>query len=309
MNRSLTKSLVSVLAGISAGISLGCLINVGSGSQECGSPLSHSQIVGDDCVCDAGYEFEDPNDPDNFECDRIPPKPDSGQCDEPNSHPVTDGCQCDAGYNWCSDDPNDYTCCVDPNQNPDGTGTDSDATDTLGTGTDTGMTTDDPTVADSTGTDTGDDMQFDPDPADCTAETEGVLFCSNTSIGGLDDSRYYVCMGGAWVEDTTAVDESCAFDQFDFGYGCITNNEAGSIEFICGFGPGTDCEPGGDDVCVDTDVINGCLFGKLTQDSCATICNTIGDEEGATYDSGFCDASAGPAECICCDSGEEGCPV
>lgn len=308
MNRSPMKSLITIVAGLGAGISLGCIINAGGSSDECGSVLSHSEMVAGGCKCDAGYQWEDPDDPDNYECEPIPPKPDSGQCDEPNSHPVTNGCQCDDGYNWCSDDPNDYTCCVDPDQNP---GTGGESSDSVAdTGNDTGTTTNDPSMADSTG-DTGDvnETNFDPDPTQCTTETEGSLYCTNNTNAGLADSQYFVCMAGEWVEDPTAAQASCEFDQFDFGYGCITDNESAQINFICGFGAGTDCEPGAEDACVDGDVLGGCLFGKFTEDSCARICNEIGDEEGATYESGFCDASGGVAECVCCDSGEAGCPV
>ena len=104
----------------------------------------------------------------------------------------------------------------------------------------------------------------------------------------------------------TAGDELCMFDGYAFAYGCVDDGAA--ITFVCGNGSGEACDSNADATCVDNDVINTCLFGRVTEDSCATICNTIGDADGVTYDSGFCDAESDPPDCFCCDAGEEGCP-
>jgi hypothetical protein len=60
-------------------------------------------------------------------------------------------------------------------------------------------------------------------------------------------------------------------------------------------------------MCVDADVIQYCLYDKLTEDSCMRICTEDGDEMGVTYDYGEC--SADSSECFCCDEGEKGCPA
>lgn len=306
---SLTKSLLSIVAGAAAGLGLGCILTTGGGGSrhDCGGTFSHShETANDSCKCDAGYTFENPSDPEDFACERIEPKP--GECDGANQHLEGDDCFCDDGFNWClPNNPNDFSCCDDPAQDSlSGTGTgdptDTDVTDTVA---DTGTgTTDDPTAADTT--EGCNDSGIDPDPADCTVDAEGLFYCSNTAAAGPQGGEYWVCMGGTWVDMPTAGDESCQFDGFDFSYGCVDNGTA--VEFVCGNGPGTDCDGSTEAVCVDNDVINACFFGKLTEDSCATICNTLGDEDGVTYDSGFCDADSVPPDCFCCDAGEEGCP-
>lgn len=312
--RFLSKSFLSIVAGAMAGLGLGCVITTnGGGNDECGGILSHSHETGNGtCKCDAGYTWENPDDPQDFDCERIEGKDDPNACTEPFNVLSGNTCYCEGGYIWCNPgDPNDYTCCVDDAQDAiSGSDAPTNATDVSDTVADTGTgtaTTDDPTVADTTdGTDT-DPSGVQPDPADCNAESEGAVFCSNTADAGPQNSQYWSCMGGAWVEMPSALDESCQFDGFDFAYGCVDDGSA--VVFVCGNGPGTDCASNADATCIDADVINTCLFGKVTEDSCATICNTIGDEDGVTYESGFCDPDAVPPECFCCDSGEEGCPV
>ncbi|MBX7082118.1 MAG: hypothetical protein K1X88_23120 [Nannocystaceae bacterium] len=316
ISRFSIRSVVTVLAGVAAGASLGCIITTnGGGSNECGSLLSHSHEVngGADCRCDAGYTWEDPDDPDNYSCEEIEGKG-SGDADCNNPHNYLQGntCYCDVGFNWCAPtDPNDYTCCEDPAQDA-ASGTDTNAgtdtatsDDTATGGTGSGSTSADgsSSAADSGGTDTG----VTPDPADCTPDSEGAVFCSNAQADGPGNSHFWTCMGGEWVEMPSAGDESCMFDGYDFAYGCI--DDGSQVAFICGNGPGTACDGSTESSCVDMDVVNTCLFGRLTEDSCARICNEIGDDMGVTYDSGFCDAAASPPDCFCCDAGEEGCPA
>jgi len=175
------------------------------------------------------------------------------------------------------------------------TGADTVADTGTDTGADTGV---------DTGADTGNDTGVEPDPASCTTENEGASFCSNTEAQGPGGSRYWLCTSGEWVENTTAGDESCMFDGFDFAYGCVS--VADSVQFVCGDGPGTACE-GDTATCVDMDVINYCLYGKLTEDSCMRICSEEGDDMGVTYDYGEC--AMDTMECFCCDAGTEGCPA
>lgn len=307
------KSLFSVFAGAAAGLTLGCVITTnGGGSDECGSPLSHSHEVngGADCKCDAGYTWENPDDPNDYYCEEIEGKG-SGDaaCDNPNNVLQGNTCYCAVGYNWCfPSDPNDYTCCIDPAQDAAG-GTEDPtvAGSGSGSGSDgstggTGATTD---VADSSGG--GGTSGFEPDPADCDASADGAVFCSNLAADGPEGSRFWTCMSGEWVEMPTAGDESCSFDGYDFAYGCV--DDGTQVGFICGNGSGTACDGSADATCADADVINTCLYGRLTEDSCARICNEIGDDMGVTYDSGFCDAESTPPDCFCCDAGEMDCPA
>jgi hypothetical protein len=312
-HRSLPKSLLITFAGAVAGLTLGCIIstNGGGSSSECGGLLSHShETANGTCKCDSGYTWENPDDPDDFECERIDPKPGADCSDFPNLEDAGFGdCRCVGGFNWCApNDPNDFSCCVDDAQDSlSGTDT-GDPTDPSDTVADTGTTIDDPTVADTSGSDTLPGTSgAEPDPTMCSVDTPDAIFCSNFEDVGPEGSIYYACIDGVWTESNADIDASCQFDGFDFGYGCTDDGEA--INFICGNGPGTDCDDSTVATCVDADVINACLFGKLTEDSCATICNTIGDEDGVTYESGFCDPDSVPPECFCCDSGEEGCPI
>jgi hypothetical protein len=312
-HRRFSKSLLTLVAGAAAGLTLGCIIstNGGGSSDECGGVLSHShETANGGCKCDAGYTWENPNDPNDYECERIDPKPSADCNDFPNLEPSgVNECRCVDGFNWCApDDPNDFSCCVDDAQDSlSGTGSDTDDPSVSDTIADTGTgTTNDPTVADTSGDTSPGTSGAVPDPADCTVDTPDAIFCSNTEQAGPEGSVYYTCTDGTWTENATAADELCAFDGYDFAYGCVDDGAA--IAFICGNGPGTACDDSTVASCVDSDIINACLFGRLTEDSCVTICGTIGDEEGITYDSGFCDAESDPVECFCCDQGEEGCP-
>jgi hypothetical protein len=299
-----------VLGGL-AGLGLGCIINVGPlDCSECGNTGCNSQVVNGECRCDLGYEFANPNDPNDYECDRIPGKPGDASCGgEDNIHLEGEVCVCDNGYNWCNpDDLNDLSCCVDDNQAP-GDGTDGEDTSPEPTaGTDT--------VADGTADETGDPPGMceqtetpwngvEPEDGDCTED--GLVFCSNNAEQGPAGSRYWECMGGSWVEAPNTGDESCQFDGFDFAYGCV--DDGTSVTFVCGVGPGTPCSGPECNGCGnDGDAIEFCEEGKLGADSCFRICTEDGDDQGVTYDFGSCViASDGTAECACCDEGDEGC--
>jgi hypothetical protein len=289
--RLLMKSLLTAIA-LGGGITLGCVI----GEDNC--PGIHNYQSGTECFCDAGYTWEDPDDPDNKTC--VSEEPKEGQCDQPNNIVIGDECHCDDGFDWCSSDPNDFSCCEIGGHGDDGSGGSDDVADDAGTdtgGVDTGGTGESGVVDD-----TGNDSGVEPDPADCTED--GLSFCSNTEEMGPEGSRYWICMGGEWMENTTAGDESCAFDEFDFAYGCVSTE--GAVQFVCGDGPGTACD-GDAAMCVDGDLIQYCLYDKLTEDSCMRICTEDGDEMGVTYEYGEC--SADTNECFCCDAGEPDCPA
>ncbi|MBC8068422.1 MAG: hypothetical protein IAG13_08820 [Deltaproteobacteria bacterium] len=308
--RSFPKSIVSIAAGALFGLSLGCVISTnGGGSDECGSLLSHSHEGADGmCYCDSNYTWENPEDDNDYDCERIDGKGGGSQCDQPNSDLNGDVCYCDPGYIWCDlSDPNDYSCCLDPAQDSNaGTG---DAS--ADTGNDTGTDTAADTTA-STGSvdDTGPDPGVEPNPADCTTEAEGVRFCSHTSVMGPEGSTLWNCMGGEWVEVSQAdLDAECVFDNYEFAYGCTDDAETETVGPVCGFGPGTDCS-GDDATCADDDLLEYCFYGKLSSASCLEVCQDASQK--VTYDHGYCaeDGEApGVFDCFCCDEGDEGCPI
>ncbi len=310
ISKPFPKLLRARAVGGLAGLGLGCVIAVGQQDcSECGNTGCNSQVVNDECVCDPGYEFADPDDPNDFDCDRIPGKAGDASCGgNANIHLEGEVCVCDNGYNWCNpSDLDDLTCCEDDDQAP-------------GDGTD-GVTTEDPTVGtddtadggtlDETGDPPGTCEEtetpwnnVEPDDADCTED--GLVFCSNNAEEGPAGSRYWECVGGSWVESTTAGNESCQFDNFDFSYGCV--DDGASVTFVCGVGPGTPCSGAECNGCgTDGDEIQFCEDGRLGADSCLRICTEDGDEQGVTYDFGSCVLVDGGAECACCDEGDEGC--
>ena len=314
--RSVRNYLMTAgLAGL-AGLGIGCVITTGGGGNcdECGGVLCHSDFNSNgDCVCDPGYEWEDPSDDDNYECNPIPPKPGSADaCDgTDNNELVGDECFCLDGFNWCSSDPDDFTCCEDDQQGQTGdTGNPGDDDDDDDDDDESGSET---AVADDGSSDGGDMCEATPatpsdnvpDDADCTED--GLVFCSNGEADGSAGSRYFVCDAGAWVEMNEAMDEICVLDGWDFAIGCVLIDD--EVVFDCGLGSGQDCSGPECDGCVDSDVIAVCLGNKLSEDSCARICQEEGDAKGVTYDSGTCEDTEDGSVCACCDEGEEGCPV
>ena len=145
----------------------------------------------------------------------------------------------------------------------------------------------------------------EPLDEDCTED--GLAFCSNTEAEGPAGSRYWICTGGAWVEESAAGDEICVFDGFDFAYGCI--DDGTDIFFECGTGSGADCSGPECNECLDSDVRQLCSDGKASTASCFELCTVLGDDKGVTYDFGECiDGEAGP-DCACCDDGDKGCVI
>ncbi len=315
MNARLAIRPFIISSALLAGFTVGCVIDLNSsGSDECGSTLSHSHLGNDanndgvtdpgtdqTCFCDAGYEWQDPGDPDDYDCVSMPPKGD-GTCPDANSYASGSECFCNVGYTWCSADPSDLTCCEEDPKTSAGTEGESG---NAGTGNDstggTAGTEDTGAVDDSTGGGTG-GIGPDPDPATCTAEAEGSQYCNNTSEDSVGDSTLWVCTSGQWVEMPDALTQNCTADGYDFAYGCVANEANDTVDILCGSGPGTDCE-GDEASCVDADVINYCLYGKLTGDSCMRICQEDGDAMGITYENGTCSSSEGT--CCCYDAGNE----
>jgi hypothetical protein len=284
----LRSSLLILSAGL-VGLAVGCTVGGDvAGRHECGGVGSHSEIneETDKCECDADYVWCNPDDPDDFEC-----CPEEGYCPDENSHIDAFGdCVCNAGFEWCTDDPDDLSCCeVDDGGTDDGgTGTGDGGTDDGGTGTGDG----------------GDDCPEGELPDDDVPCDDGNMWCTSTDENCPGD--YYVCEGGEWVLDTETGTLWCTDEGYDFQHGCYDDEEELTIFFICDYGPGTDCE-GTDVECVDSDTIQECKHGKLTQDSCERICTEVGDAGGALYDWGECGEQDGVIECLCCDFDDPEC--
>lgn len=298
--KQLRRVLLPALGGV-AGLAVGCVITTGSKDcTACGNTFCNSVQVGSECFCDSGYQFKEPNNPNDFECVRIPGKGGSS-CPDPNSFLSAGECFCDPGYNWCNPNAaNDLTCCLDDDQVLDGTGGHT----SHGTGgeTDTGHDVDtgdtDGPTCNFDGADPCPAPEFEPDPADCTED--GLVACSNTVEMGPECSVHWTCMAGEWVDTTNTLDEACIFSGADFAFGC--EDDGTSVAEVCGFGPGTPCE-GECSECVDSEIIQFCALGKVNQDNCFVLCTEFGDADGVTYDHGECIEG----ECACCDIGEEGC--
>ncbi len=307
-----SRSFRTILLALSVGAlgAIGCVITVGApdctrcdAGQE-PDPLCHSEYdaSNDVCVCDAGYVFEssDPAGNSNFECERTDSKPPTGECgsDPNNSTDAAGQCVCVDGWQFCTADPDDYSCCPDGGTgNTDPTnattesttgGTDTDVTDTDATDTD-------PSADASTGGGTG--------PADlppCDATTDNTFACTNNGgVEGVEDGEQYVCADGEWTQ--IDLDQGCLDDgQGDFSYGCYIDKNDDVANF-CGDGPGTDCSDA-DDNCSSETLLQSCLFGKLTNVDCEDFCT--GKDAKVQTDLGTCEAKT--LSCCCFDEGDEG---
>ena len=308
------KLLIPSLLGGLMGIGFGCVITTGELCDMCGDPGCHSETVtnadgSQDCVCDPGYEFANPNDPNDFDCDPIDDnKPGDSNCVEEHNIQIGDQCACESGFAFCTTALDDYTCCaVDTetggNDSNPGTGTNPTTTDATDSADSTGGNPDTCEMTPAMGS--GD---LPPDEA-CTPDVVGnALFCSNTAEDGPAGGVYYECTDSGWMEMPNVALESCMFDGFEFAIGCIDDGE--SIQFACGDGPGTDCNGEACDACADATVLNYCLDGKLHASACDVFCQETGID-GVTFETGFCDVDPadGLPTCQCCDSGDDGCPI
>jgi hypothetical protein len=308
----LRKILISTGIGGLIGLGFGCVITAGGGTDECDCVACHSVVVQNSdgtegCECEPGYDWSQPNDPNNFDCDANDgPKPGTSNCTESYHVQSGDQCACTDGFAFCTTDPDDLECCA---IEPDTTGV-TDPTAGTGTDPDTGTGADESTggggVCD-TSPPAGNGVE--PAAEDCTPELAGnALFCSNTAAEGPAGGRYYECTESGWVEMPNVATESCQFDGFEFAIGCIDDGAA--IQFACGDGPGTDCSGAACDACADSDVLNFCENSKLHAVGCSQFCQDVGID-GVTFESGFCDVDPtdGLPTCQCCDSGEKNCPV
>lgn len=312
-----TTLLKTALGGL-IGLGFGCVItNGGAGTDECDCIACDSHMETTDengdgvlnCVCDEGYQWEDPGDPNNFDCEKAPPKPGSpSDCVESYHVQVGDQCYCVSGFEWCNPSDNDDLSCCESSGGSGGPGSGGPGDDDGGSGTA------DPTAADETGgggecsEDPPEFVGFEPLPEECTTETEGQYFCSNTEEQGPAGSRVWTCMGGSWVETPELLEDECEFQGADFVHGCVFS-EADGVVTLCGNGPGTFCDGEGCNSCADDDTLNTCAYGnKVEATSCSTFCQEEGID-GVTFETGFCDTDEQGPFCSCCDSGEEGCPI
>lgn len=296
--------LASIFTFVSA-FSLGCVITLGGGGDdagihECGSLLANNDA---NCVCLAGYERCNPNDPNDTDCCEKEGKGD-GTC-EPNSYLEGGQCFCDPGYAWCNpNDDNDLTCCEDPGQTSQGTG---GATESGGSESTSGSTTETaPTTSAGTSGGPVECNEAVEPPANCNPDDEFV-FCSNPESCGPEGSKHYICEGGVWVENPSGPDENCAVDGYDFGYGCTDNGQM--VEYWCGYGSGEACNTNTPATCDGTNTLVQCAYGKQSETDCFKLC-TEGDGMGSpTYDFGDCQVQDGEAVCACCDEGDPGCEM
>lgn len=239
-------------------------------------------------------------------------------CPDANSFLNNGECFCNVGYDWCNENDNsDLTCCENPtsgntngntnsntgNNNTDATNGTTESVPTSGASE---TTTDVPT----SGT-TGDPLECTVDtapPASCNPDTEPFLCiqASNPACN-TEGSKFYVCTGGKWVENPNGPDENCKADGYDFGVGC--EDDGTKIVFDCGVGPGTDCQTGEAPTCNGETKYQECYHGKLTETDCTAYCMEVGDNMMVTYDYGYCGEQRDEIACICCDEGDEGCPI
>jgi len=240
----------------------------------------------------------------------------SSECPDQHSYLEDDKCFCESGYTWCNAfDDSDLTCCVDntsasgvsDTNNTTGGTTDGSATGTgTASGTTSGTTADLPTTSQGT---TGEPLDCSSSasvPRSCDPNTENFLCVqADNPDCGPEGSKYYVCDGGTWAQDPTGPTGSCIADGFDFAYGCL---DADPLEFVCGNGSGAACS-GNTQSCNGDTNLEFCQFGKLGTQDCLVQCMDIGDDMGVTYDFGYCGEQGGASQCICCDEGDEGCPL
>jgi hypothetical protein len=240
----------------------------------------------------------------------------NGSCPDENSRydAEKDECFCDINYDWCNDDDiSDLSCCVDntsntnSNSDPTGNPTSNSESNTDGTTTNeptSGTTEEIPTTSGTTGDPLECVVEESP-PGSCGEGEDFLCLQASNPACEIEGSKYYVCTNGVWVENPNGPDESCVADGFDFAYGC--ENGETMVEFVCGIGDGTPCEGG--DTCNGETLLETCYYGKLGSTDCTAQCMEFGDMNMVTYDYGYCGEQRDETVCICCDEGDEGCPI
>lgn len=95
-------------------------------------------------------------------------------------------------------------------------------------------------------------------------------------------------------------DELCREQGYDFAF----DIPGIAPEVMCGFGPGTPCDPARPQYC-DGHKMMECLHGKVIAADCQDVCRS--GSGVASYDDGTCAEKDGRVSCACCDLGELGC--
>jgi hypothetical protein len=264
---SLQSLKLAALFGGALGLGIGCVITF-EPIEPCESGVNNKLDDNGECECRVGYEWCDPNDASNLNC-----------CDDGNA----DGGTGDTGDGDGDSGPGD-------GDNGDG---------------DTGDGDGDGDAGDGDGD--GDCAPGELPPETCTAEEEGLYWCTNTEAMGPECSQFFICTDGVWTENAAFMDENCTFSGEDFAYGCV--DDGVGVVFECGSGSGEPCDNSDPLYCVDDDLIGSCVWSKSTADSCLTLCQNEG-VDGQTFEYGECDDSIpDDVACFCCDSGEPGCPI
>jgi hypothetical protein len=257
---------------------LACVINVGEDDcSECdNAPRCHSHLeeTTQECLCDPGHQWKNPGNDNDFECEKIPPKPGTSDCIEDNSYVLGDSCFCMEGFKWCSSDQEDLTCCVDEDQTMSvpvtGSGSDTDASGETG------------------------EREVELPP--CTIEN--ALGCTNPEPDRREPT--YQCVGGEWIpfdEDLHCQNTEGG----DFSTGCYLMET--QVIVACEVGPGSACADS-DRACVDATTLHVCLFGRLSARNCEEYCGGMVESTGPAMH-GSCEAN----DCVCCTEGDEGCPA
>lgn len=222
-------------------------------------------------------------------------------------------CECSVLYDWCDpNDPENLNCCSDSNADGTSGGPDDDGDEIGDESTGDGDGDGDGTTGDGDGDGTTGDGDGDGDPGTlppetCPPEEENAYWCTHDEAMGVEGSRFFICTDGMWVENQAVLEEDCAFNGFDFAYGCV--DDGTQVIPVCGYGSGEPCNNDDPAFCVDDDQIAYCDASKETWDSCLAFCMETGIE-GETFEHGLCDESIpDDVACFCCDSGDEGCPI
>ncbi|MFO7561376.1 MAG: hypothetical protein R6X02_01930 [Enhygromyxa sp.] len=188
-------------------------------------------------------------------------------CGEPGSHsyPLSDhSCACEVGYEWCSKALDELDCCP----------------------------------SDEAG-ETGEPAEGPELPCDSTRVEQLICLLDPAVPEDPKASAIWACNGERWVEVSGYSSFACMAAGFSFAYGCVAGEPEPS--FLCGYGPGSTCDPARfPSVCVDEDIIDACVWGLRTVDRCSRLCAAL-EAFGPGASSGACvqpDPDT-PATCEC----------
>ncbi|NVB38725.1 hypothetical protein G6O69_12870 [Pseudenhygromyxa sp. WMMC2535] len=190
---------------------------------------------------------------------------DRSGCGDPDSHSVLladHSCVCEGGYDWCSEDLDDFSCCPD-----------EAVTDTAGETDDTG--------AQAPELPCGED------------QLESLTCVVDEDAPSPENSAVWACNGERWIEVSGYADFACESEGFQFGYGCLPGDP--EPEFLCGYGPGTTCEEEANDLCVNVEIIDTCVWGRRTIDRCRRLCVEL-EVFGEGFVGGSCVSEGGETD-------------